>query len=88
MDASINSQPIFMKYYIGLLFSIHVATTLSEKTQKYGVDDIGTIYLMVYRIQYILRSVHTKFCKKYTNYILSNSAFFKVCQRGIGYVGL
>ena len=32
--------------------------------EELSVDDIGTIYLLVYRIKYILRSVYTKFSNK------------------------
>ena len=36
----------------------------SAYQRKDGVDDIGTIYFIVYRIYYILRSVYAKFCDK------------------------
>ena len=57
-------------------WAVYAGMHASAYQLKDGVDDIETIYLKVYRIKYILRSVSIdQILWKNINYNLPNSAF-------------
>ena len=58
-------NPFCSHHYVGRGYTKRrMPPHTSAYQQKDGVDDIGTIDFIVYRIYYILRSVYAKFCDK------------------------